>query len=254
MELEFERDGVLVLHRAFDPTGLADELWRGITSRNPIDRDDPSTWPVGAVGTLTKFGKSGVFAGIASEQLASAITALLGGNWAEAGRWGQPLITFPTTGPWNVPSVHWHIDMPFTRPLSAVRMFAYLSTVRTGGGGTLVVAGSHRLASAHEGVRSADLRKRLAAQHDWFRELLRPEGDHTRDRQRELMDTGATLEGVRVRVVELTGEPGDIVLWHPSLLHTIAPNCTAEPRFMLTHTAYRRGRHEECLGDENGES
>jgi ectoine hydroxylase-related dioxygenase (phytanoyl-CoA dioxygenase family) len=37
-----------------------------------------------------------------------------------------------------------------------------------------------------------------------------------------------------VRVVELTGEPGDVVFMHPHLLHAAAPNRSDSPRFMIT--------------------
>ena len=40
------------------------------------------------------------------------------------------------------------------------------------------------------------------------------------------------LGGVPVRVVELTGRAGDIVIGHPWLLHAPAPNCGTTPRFM----------------------
>ena len=35
-----------------------------------------------------------------------------------------------------------------------------------------------------------------------------------------------------MRVVELTGEAGDVVIGHPWLLHAGAPNCGAAPRLM----------------------
>jgi hypothetical protein len=55
------------------------------------------------------------------------------------------------------------------------------------------------------------------------------------------MDTETTVEGVPLRVVELTGEPGDMVFCHPLMIHCRAPNRGARPRFMrikqqfLTH-------------------
>lgn len=46
------------------------------------------------------------------------------------------------------------------------------------------------------------------------------------------MDVGAEIDGVAVRVVELTGAPGDMVFCHPTIVHAVAPNCGAQPRFM----------------------
>jgi hypothetical protein len=55
------------------------------------------------------------------------------------------------------------------------------------------------------------------------------------------MDTETNVEGVPLRVVELTGEPGDMVFCHPAMVHCRAPNSGTRPRFMrirqqfLTH-------------------
>jgi hypothetical protein len=235
-DLAFDLDGVTILRGAFDATGMADALWTALSRRHRILPDDPSTWKPGGFGKLTKFGKSGPFAGVATDAVRDAITEAFGCEWYERERWGQPLITFPTPGTWTVPHDSWHIDFPATSPMPALRMFAYLSNVAVGGGGTLVITGSHRLVAAEDGTRSAKVRARLAERSPWFRDLWRPiAGD---DRVARFMDDGATVDGVDVRVVELTGQPGDVVLWHPALFHGIAPNCTGEPRFMLTHTAY----------------
>jgi ectoine hydroxylase-related dioxygenase (phytanoyl-CoA dioxygenase family) len=118
-----------------------------------------------------------------------------------------------------------------------LRMFGYLSPVAPRGGGTLIIAGSHRLAEPHLGKSSKDLRAALADTSPWFHDLWRPKAGE--DRIDRYMIQDAVVDGVPVRVVELVGEPGDIVLWHPSLLHTIARNALDQPRFMLTHTVVR---------------
>jgi hypothetical protein len=48
------------------------------------------------------------------------------------------------------------------------------------------------------------------------------------------------VEGVPLRVVELTGEPGDMVFCHPATVHCVAPNRGARPRFMRIKTAAGR--------------
>ena len=45
----------------------------------------------------------------------------------------------------------------------------------------------------------------------------------------------------RERVVELVGEPGDVVFFHPWLLHAAAPNRRSVPRFMFTQSATTTG-------------
>ena len=55
------------------------------------------------------------------------------------------------------------------------------------------------------------------------------------------MDGETIVEGVPLRVVELTGEPGDMVFCHPVIVRCRAQNRGVRPRFMrikqqlLTH-------------------
>jgi ectoine hydroxylase-related dioxygenase (phytanoyl-CoA dioxygenase family) len=56
--------------------------------------------------------------------------------------------------------------------------------------------------------------------------------------ERQLGDE-TDLDGVRVSVRELTGEPGDVVLMHPRTLHTPAPNTGRDPRMMLVEIVNR---------------
>jgi ectoine hydroxylase-related dioxygenase (phytanoyl-CoA dioxygenase family) len=52
------------------------------------------------------------------------------------------------------------------------------------------------------------------------------------------MAAAGAVDGVSVRVVELTGAPGDVVLMHPWLFHAAAPNCSAAPRMVVGHAAH----------------
>ena len=235
-ELDFARDGLTVLRRGFDATGMEAAFWAVLGSRFQIDRDDRATWPAGAFGKLTRWGRSGPFSAVQTPAVDDAITTVLDTRWHLPQRWGGPLVTFPAPGPWQVPRTSWHSDFPPEAPLTAVRMFAFAAPVEATGGGTLVVTGSHRLAEQHGG-RSRELRTALAERSPWFRDLWRSPDDD--DRTRRFLEDGAEVDGVAVRVVELTGEAGDVVLWHPSILHAMAPNARARPRFMLTNTAFR---------------
>lgn len=55
------------------------------------------------------------------------------------------------------------------------------------------------------------------------------------------MKVGAVIDGNEVRVVEMTGEPGDVLLTHPLLLHAPSPNCAQDPRLVLSSTVFRTG-------------
>lgn len=66
------------------------------------------------------------------------------------------------------------------------------------------------------------------------------------DRIAAFMDQETIVDDVRLRVVELTGEPGDMVFCHPAMVHCGAPNRGERPRFMrikqqlLTHAGRAR--------------
>lgn len=131
--------------------------------------------------------------------------------------------------------------------MPVLRAFTFLEPVRPGGGGTLCVVGSHRLAlemdRAPSGaiMRSADIRKRLGAEHPWFARLLAaPEVDY-----RELMNADAQAGGHTVRLEEMTGAPGDVIVMHPAVLHALAHNALDRPRLMLTMSVYRRGAYAD---------
>ena len=47
-----------------------------------------------------------------------------------------------------------------------------------------------------------------------------------------MLGAAHTLGDVPIEVVELTGEAGDVIVGHPLLPHTPAPNCGDRPRFM----------------------
>ena len=98
----------------------------------------------------------------------------------------------------------------------------FYSHVGPRAGGRLIVEGSHRLLqSFFEQLKPSErLSKRLSDRffrsHPYFAELTgktppKPE------RVRRFMGEETEIDGVAVRVLELTGEPGDAVLYHRGL-------------------------------------
>ena len=74
----------------------------------------------------------------------------------------------------------------------------------------------------------------------WFRALSDPNDREARvDRFLSVTD----VDGVPTQVVELTGQPGDVVLCHPWLVHNGGPNANARPRMMRAS----RVHHVEVL-------
>lgn len=157
-------------------------------------------------------------------------------------------MSFPTDTPqWDVSSSQWHIDFPARGQghlLFAVRVLAFLAPVEAGCGGTLVLTGSHILVArlAASGVlasgKSPEVRTALMRAHPWLRDLF--SGDGKGDRVQRFMVDGTVIDGVPLRVVELTGAPGDAFLMHPWQFHAPSPNCGAVPRLMVSHSAVRR--------------
>ncbi len=145
----------------------------------------------------------------------------------------QILFTPPNSDTWTV-STGWHADLPRLasgrRP--GVQVFLFLDAVQPRGGGTLVIAGSHRLLNDGRLIKVKGFRS-LLCREAFFRELYL-EGAADVDRAHLLGHT-ATVGNVELEVMELTGAAGDAYLLDPRVLHTGAPNATARPRIMATH-------------------
>jgi hypothetical protein len=227
---------------------MADQVWASLASRE-IERADPRTWPVGFVGKHQSLRRRRVFDAFGTRAVGALADAVLGeGGWNEVGRWGPALVTFPEPGPWIVPHTVWHVDIPAKGDPDSpavARLFGYVSDVVPQGGGTLVVEGSHELvrrlvaaAPGHDAGSSNRIRRQLMSLSPWFRALGREGGD----RVRQFMLDGDEVDGVRVRVAELTGEAGDVVVMLPWTLHGLAMNCSPAPRFMATHSLFAAAR------------
>jgi len=172
--------------------------------------------------------------------LVSAVGALLDGCVVDRTMAGRPqiLFTLPNSDLWTVPS-SWHVDYPrlASGRRLGVQLFAFLDTVERRGGGTLVIAGSHRLLNDGRFIRSRQL-KPLLGREAFFRELYAKAPVSLQDRARLLGRVG-TVGGVALEVVELIGSPGDAYLTDLRLLHSGAPNTAHHPRIMVTHRFVR---------------
>jgi hypothetical protein len=226
---------------------MADAVWASLARRG-VERGDRRTWPVGYVSGHRALRQAGAFDGFGTPGLAAAIRAAVpAGDWVPARAWGPALVTFPEPGPWAVPHSVWHLDLPGRGDPDwpgVLRLFGFVGDVGPGGGGTLVVEGSHELvrrmvaaAPGHDAGRSSDVRRRLAASHPWFRALAREGGG---DRVRRFMTEGEEIAGVHVRVAELTGAAGDVAVMLPWTVHSLGMNTAAAPRFMVTQSLHRR--------------
>ncbi|MDX2169971.1 MAG: hypothetical protein SF182_23075 [Deltaproteobacteria bacterium] len=232
-----------------EAAAMADAVWETLARVHGVVRDDRRSWRGAHPSRLDGTPERPAFAPLHGGALHAALDALLGaGEWAVPKRWGAVLVSFPVgQGAWTVPSAVWHADLPFAvpaQPLPGVKVFVYLADIAPGGGGTLLLAGSHRLVERFVAGRSvaerADTRRlRLAffASHPWLRELVDPKAGG--DRVARFMQDGCEIDGVPLRVVDPAASAGEVILTHPWTMHCRSLNCADTPRMMRTTDIYR---------------
>jgi hypothetical protein len=243
----FERKGYLRLPKAFAPEAaiqLQERMWTELREDFGIDRRDRRSWWQPRQ-SLHRAKRDPLQSAVASDRLIGAINALLGPvRWRVPSNWGVVLVTFPNpgVGNWSLPTAGWHFDFELHRNatlLGGLFVFTFFSVVEARGGGTLIVEGSHRLLRQfHAELSPAEqqephqlLRRRFLRFDPWLKALTGT-GPAPDDRIAYFMQETREVRGAPVRVVELTGEPGDAVLCHPLILHAAAPNRLKVPRFM----------------------
>jgi hypothetical protein len=261
---EFREEGFVRIPRAVSKDTMDDmleRLWSLLESKG-ARQEDPSTWKPGH-GVRLHAMRGGDPSPSEFPLLSEALDVVFGGaDWFTKPNWGQTLVTFPTAGPWELPRSPWHLDHPFAqgRRISGLNMFLFVERVEASGGGTVVVRSSPQLIGRFVGsegtakllaMKSAQIKRRFFGMHPYLLELtgkpLHP------DRDDRLMGRDTEVDGIPMRVVELVGEPGDVVLCHPWLLHSIAPNTANRPRFMRASRVYRRDfydKHMKGLPDD----
>lgn len=243
----FETRGHVGIKNAFPPEAalaMQETMWRELYEEFGIERDDRSTWRTPA-HDLRRSKSDPDQEAMNTPRLVGACNELLdAGTWGPLASWGRVLVTFPedTGEPWTVPTDVWHWDCELDENVSWVErltVITFFSEVEAGGGGTVVVEGSHRclqrfyedLTPEERGLGHRKLRKKLLDWDPWLKHLAGLEPAPI-ERNRYLMDTPGDVRGVPVRVVELTGSPGDAYVCHPLILHATSANHSAWPRFM----------------------
>ncbi len=255
----FERDGYLVVRQAFsraDGRAMERQWWRELEDTHGIRRGDRSSWRQ-IRGDLKAAKHDPIQARILSERVRGVFDDLLGQDaWLPPGNWGRAIVTFPEPGAWDVPARGWHWDNPFLVhcPLghpAALFVVSFIGPVAPRGGGTLILSGSPRLLIQQERRLPASQRNELGARTwdrfgrsgPWLMALC-GQAPSPADRIAAFMDAESIVDGVPLRVVELTGEPGDMVFCHPAIVHCTGPNRGERPRFMRIKQQLltRRGR------------
>ncbi len=252
----FERDGYVVIRQAFpraDALAMEERWWSELADIHGIRRDDRSTWHQ-IPGNLKAAKRDPAQAAILTGTVRGVCDDLLGaGTWSRPREWGVTLTTFPEPGSWEPPTRLWHWDNPCEPHLDRPRglfVASFIGPVAPRGGGTLIISGSPRLLIKQERRIPADQRRGLDSKtrerfyrlHPWLMALT-GQAPSPADRTAAFMASETVVDGVPLRVVELTGEPGDMVFCHSAMVHCRAPNHGTYPRFMrikqhlLTHEA-----------------
>jgi len=243
----YQTQGVVRLPGAVPPAdagALAEVVWRRLRTGHGIVRDRPETWIVPRPAQLA--AKTDELAAMGSPAVRAVLDQLLGvEGWLAPERWGLPLVTLPGFARrWDVPHKGWHLDIPATaEPPRVARVFVLLGRLSAGGGGTGYIAGSHKVLQAlaqdtGRALKSGDARALLTVREAWFAALFaKPQGE---DREARFVRQRGVARGVPVQVGEMTGEPGDVYVMHPLVLHAVMPSARPEPRLMLTEWVYGR--------------
>ena len=237
---QWDRDGIIKLENVFpkeDAVAMRGVFWREMANRYDVQRDDPSTWDRHRPDGLKSTKKSRAFDPIFGPVLRAALDDLFGGGrWQEPKHMGQVLATMPNAVEWRVPYKLWHSDFGpegALQRLSAVKWWTFFDVVEPGQGGTPQLAGGHKVFARFLetlGDREYKLaRDTFLKSHPWLRGLSTDDGDPCRN-ERLMAETD--IDGLPVRVIELTGQPGDVFITHPWVFHSIAVNARSTPRLM----------------------
>lgn len=210
---QFQEDGFVLLPQAFPrsaATQIRDELWK----QTGLAPDDPATWTKPLVHlktTLTGPLAEPVF----TQRMFDAFDDLMGENrWNYSPSLGWWPISFPNfeEKPWQAPETGWHVDgiqfhHHLNSPNQGLLSIFLFSDIAPGDGGTALSLGSHKITARilqdaePDGLDVHELTKRVNA--------------HPRE-----------------RVIETTGEAGDIALMHPFMSHARSANTGERVRFI----------------------
>jgi hypothetical protein len=250
----FRTDGVVAVRQAFSreaAIAMQGTIWRRVEGQTAARRDDPSSWQAVALPSFKPIKQRSVFHPIAeSSAVRTALDEIFGpSEWEPSGSGVQVLMTLPNATRWTLPHHLWHMDGDFEpiAPTTMVKLFCCVDTVDPGGGGTLALTGSHRLVDGYCADLRGDTRvgnsvswRRLLTRSSWTRDLVRPGEEPARTNR--LMVSPGEADGVELRIVEMTGAPGDVYITDIHTFHCVAPNASRRPRIMIGRLFRRRSR------------
>lgn len=253
---EFDAQGFIRLRGVFaadQASAMEDTLWRALERKHGVIRAESATWHLPPALGLAKLRTLTVFEPIGGPSVTSALDGLIGaGCWDRPRCWGSFLISFPqSTNSKSRPN--FHTDFPYdlspTRICGAL-IIGFINAVPASAGGTLVVAGSHRRIAAYmaanphlRDVKMKVTRQALLASDPYLRAFR---GGWTQQNWAAALPPVEDTDTDPLQLVELTGAPGDVVIGHPWLLHSPAPNRSSAPRMMTVARIRAHGRTQNA--------
>lgn len=267
-----KENGFVHLPRVFpaeDARSILDMLWQDYDQKHAVSRFNPRGWftKTGSGKRLygppaTKIKMSDSYKHMVACMHAAVEEVLAPDAWRMGGKGNTTVfVNCPNkTNSWTVP-VGWHTDMPLnredTRP-SVIYAFTLLDQLEPQGGSTMILSGASRRAqlddvahfwSAGNAVvetRSRRFMEALVEEDEWFADLFGPKplcsvSDYrylcnpeiAAKRVQRFMEDGTNSAGVPMRVTELLGSAGDVVLWDPRCLHSSSNNVRNRPRSVI---------------------
>lgn len=151
----------------------------------------------------------------------------------------QILVTLPNAGNWFVPDNGWHVDLARLKSgrCPGVQLFVLLSEIKPKGGGTLVMAGSHKLLNNGSFIRASEVAKQIKQDPAFVALMTKSQAVYDDGGQTQRIELSAKENGLAI--VELIGSPGDAYFMDLRVLHSAAPNVSDSPRMMATHRFLR---------------
>lgn len=218
--IQYERDGFFILKKLIkkkDCLHFKHKVIKPILKKNGISLTNKKTWknkdgecilsddggdhPIGINNPYNRWNK--IFD---SPKLLAVLDQIHGGskkwNWlhgAEIGLgWIHLRFQNSKSKEWVPPEVGWHLDGSNgdkVDPKQSVILLPLITLIRSGGGGTAILKGSHKLIN------------------DWL---------HQSKNKRQHLDD-FILQQVKKNgknIIEATGQAGDILIMHPHLVHS----------------------------------
>lgn len=146
----------------------------------------------------------------------------------------QLLLSFPHKKEWTMGGLNWHLDLtpPKADIVPGVQAFVMIDELIPHGGGTLALAGSHKLHHLPEASKGG------------LHTLLRQDPVFSQLYQTTATDpagllTSRLLHGIPLSVIEMSGSAGDVFLMDMRVLHSPSVNAAKNLRMMATSRLVR---------------